>query len=66
MTLRIDDFKGQLPGGGARPNLFRVEGGFPSPVSGLLAEVGGAEKETSRDGVEDPVVLVVLPGKIAR
>ena len=42
MTLRIDDFKGQLPGGGARPNLFRVEGGFPSPVSGLLAEVGGA------------------------
>jgi hypothetical protein len=42
MTLRIDDFKGQLPGGGARPNLFRVEGTFPSPVSGLLAEIGGA------------------------
>ncbi len=46
MSFRIDDFKGALAGGGARPNLFRVSMGFPSGASSALATglgaVGGA------------------------
>jgi len=44
--MRIDDFKGALAGGGARPNLFRVTCGFPNASSSALATglgaVGGA------------------------
>ena len=29
---KITDFKSKLSGGGARPNLFEVELGFPSAV----------------------------------
>lgn len=32
MSMRIDQFIASLPEGGARPNLFRVEGTFPSAV----------------------------------
>lgn len=46
MSFRIDDFKGALSGGGARPNLFQVTMGFPSGSSDALATglgaVGGA------------------------
>lgn len=46
MSFRIDDFKGALSGGGARPNLFQVSCGFPSASSSALATglgaVGGA------------------------
>ncbi len=46
MSMRIDEFKGQLAGGGARPNLFRVTVGFPSGASSSLATglgaIGGA------------------------
>ena len=38
--MRIDEFKTALRGGGARPNLFRVEGSFPSVASGALASIG--------------------------
>lgn len=31
----VDDFKGQLTGGGARPNLFQVVMTFPSYVNGV-------------------------------
>lgn len=40
MTMNINDFKAQLVGGGARPNLFRVVMPFPA-----FAGVGG---ETSK------------------
>jgi len=33
MTLRIDDFKAALIGGGARPNYFRVIPSFPGGVT---------------------------------
>ena len=46
MSFRIDEFKGALSGGGARPNLFRVTMGFPSGASDALATglgaIGGA------------------------
>lgn len=46
MSMRIDDFKGALVGGGARPNLFRVTLGFPSGASSAIATglgaIGGA------------------------
>ena len=46
MSMRINDFKAVMPGGGARPNLFKVTGGFPSNatsgLSGVLGAVGGA------------------------
>ncbi len=46
MSFRIDDFKGALGGGGARPNLFQVTMGFPSGSSDALATglgaIGGA------------------------
>lgn len=38
--MRIDDFKAALRGGGARPNLFRVDGQFPNVASGALATIG--------------------------
>jgi len=34
MTLRVDDFKAKLKGGGARPNLFRVLMNFPAYAGG--------------------------------
>ena len=34
MTLRVDDFKAKLKGGGARPNLFRVLLNFPAYAGG--------------------------------
>ncbi len=40
--MNIDAFKGQLRGGGARPNLFEVEGSFPNAAAGALASIGGA------------------------
>ena len=44
--MRINDFKTSLPGGGARPNLFKINGGFPNNatggLSGVLGAVGGA------------------------
>ena len=33
MTLRIDDFKAALIGGGARPNYFRVIPSFPGGIT---------------------------------
>jgi len=46
MSMRINDFKAVMPGGGARPNLFKVSGGFPNNattgLSGVLGAVGGA------------------------
>lgn len=36
MSLKIDDFKGQLTQGGARPNLFRVYGGGLSAADSFL------------------------------
>lgn len=41
--LRVDDFKGKLTGGGARPNLFDVNVNFPPYVS----ELGGNITETT-------------------
>jgi hypothetical protein len=41
MSARIDDFNAQLIGGGARPSLFRVIGGFPSGASGLISQASG-------------------------
>lgn len=41
----IDDFKGKLVGGGARPNLFEVELNFPS---GLDIDAGGDVPEKMR------------------
>ena len=41
----IDDFKGKLVGGGARPNLFEVELNFPS---GLDFDAGGDVPEKMR------------------
>jgi len=32
--LGVDDFKSKLTGGGARPNLFQVDMGFPAGVNG--------------------------------
>ena len=40
----IDDFKGKLVGGGARPNLFEVELNFPA---GLDIDAGDRDWETS-------------------
>ena len=34
----IDDFKGKLVGGGARPNLFEVELNFPLVLTSMLLE----------------------------
>lgn len=34
MSLRVDDFKAKLKGGGARPNLFRVTLNFPAYAGG--------------------------------
>ena len=34
MSLRVDDFKAKLKGGGARPNLFRAKVNFPGYASG--------------------------------
>lgn len=34
MSLRVDDFKAKLKGGGARPNLFRVTLNFPVYAGG--------------------------------
>lgn len=40
--MRIQDFKNNLAGGGARPNLFRVRGSFPSGGSGALGSALGS------------------------
>lgn len=37
--LGVDDFKAKLQGGGARPNLFKVNLTFPTFVSGEFADV---------------------------
>jgi len=37
--LRVDDFKGKLTGGGARPNLFDVNINFPAYVSTVSGNV---------------------------
>lgn len=42
MSTRIDDFKSAMPGGGARPNLFRVRGSFPNGGSSVLGTAIGA------------------------
>lgn len=42
MSMRIDDFKAKLQGGGARPNLFRIILPFPT-----YAVVGGETSELS-------------------
>lgn len=42
MSMNIDSFKGAMKGGGARPNLFRVRGGFPNGASSAVATLGGA------------------------
>jgi hypothetical protein len=34
MSLRVDDFKAKLKGGGARPNLFRAIVNFPGYAGG--------------------------------
>jgi len=34
MSLRVDDFKSKLKGGGARPNLFRATLNFPAYAGG--------------------------------
>ena len=34
MSLRVDDFKAKLKGGGARPNLFRATLNFPAYAGG--------------------------------
>ena len=34
MSLRVDDFKAKLKGGGARPNLFRATVNFPAYAGG--------------------------------
>jgi len=34
MSLRVDDFKAKLRGGGARPNLFRAKVNFPAYAGG--------------------------------
>ena len=34
MSLRVDDFKAKLKGGGARPNLFRAIVNFPAYAGG--------------------------------
>lgn len=34
MSLRVDDFKSKLKGGGARPNLFRATVNFPAYAGG--------------------------------
>lgn len=34
MSLRVDDFKAKLKGGGARPNLFRAIVNFPAYANG--------------------------------
>ncbi|MGJ8581676.1 MAG: phage tail protein [Psychromonas sp.] len=34
MSLRVDDFKAKLKGGGARPNLFRAKVNFPAYAGG--------------------------------
>jgi hypothetical protein len=34
MSLRVDDFKAKLKGGGARPNLFRAIVNFPAYAAG--------------------------------
>lgn len=39
MSLRIDDFKARLVGGGARPNLFKVTINNPGVPSGVPAEL---------------------------
>ena len=38
MSLRIDDFKSKLQGGGARPNLFRVQINNPGVPAGIPLE----------------------------
>lgn len=37
MTVRIDDFKSALIGGGARPNLFRVTPSWPAAADATFA-----------------------------
>lgn len=39
MSLRIDDFKAKLVGGGARPNLFKVIFANPGVTSGVPIEI---------------------------
>ena len=39
---RIDDFKANFAGSGARPNLFRVRGTFPNSGTGVLGSALGA------------------------
>lgn len=39
MSLRIDDFKSRLIGGGARPNLFKVTFANPAVESGIPIEI---------------------------
>ena len=36
MSLRVDDFKAKLKGGGARPNLFRATVNFPAYAGGAV------------------------------
>lgn len=48
---RLDSFKAALTGGGARPNMFRVRGSFPSGASSVLGNAAGAVAGAAGAGV---------------
>ena len=48
MAFNINEFRANLPGGGARPNLFEVQMEFPALVGGFGADTNTNRKMTIR------------------
>jgi len=61
--LRVDDFKGKLTGGGARPNLFEVNITFPGFVGGDLELTNFMCKGAQLPGSTVGVVTVPFRGR---
>lgn len=64
--LSVDDFKAQLKGGGARPNLFRVTVNFPGYAGGNAETTSFMIKAAQLPGSNVASVDVPFRGRVLR
>lgn len=66
MTLRVDDFKAKLKGGGARPSLFRVLVNFPAYAGGDAELTSFMCKASQLPASTAPAIDVPFRGRVLK
>jgi hypothetical protein len=64
--LRVDDFKGQLTGGGARPTLFDVLINYPAFAGGNAEQTSFMCKAASLPGSQQGLIPIPFRGRIVK